>query len=40
MSFDAANTTVHRAALNDIDFRNRVARGSVCNGLFVGFPVP
>jgi len=28
------NGTVHRAAANDIDFRNRAARGSVCNGLF------
>jgi len=28
-----ANGTVHRAAANDIDFRIRAARGSVCNGL-------
>ena len=28
------NDTVHRAAANDIDFKNRAARGSVCNGLF------
>ena len=27
------NVTVHRAAANDIDFRNRAARGFVCNGL-------
>ena len=27
---------VHRAAANAIDFRTRAARGSVCNGLFVG----
>jgi hypothetical protein len=27
------NGTVHRAAENDFDFRNREARGSVCNGL-------
>lgn len=32
------NVTVHRAAANDIDLRNRAARGSVCNGLF-GLPV-
>ena len=36
--FDLAqNATVHRAAANDIDFRNRTARGSVCNGLLFGF---
>ena len=28
------NATVHRAAANDIEFRNRAARGSVWNGLF------
>ena len=27
------NGTVHRAAANNFDFRNRAARGSVCNGL-------
>jgi hypothetical protein len=27
------NVTVHRAAENYVDFRNRAARGSVCNGL-------
>ena len=27
------NVTVHRAAANDVDFRTRAARGSVCNGL-------
>jgi hypothetical protein len=32
-----ANATVHRAAANDIDFRNRATRGSVCNGLFCLF---
>ncbi len=26
------NVTVHRAAANDIDFKTRAARGSVCNG--------
>jgi hypothetical protein len=29
------NDSVHRAAANDIDFRNRAARGSVCNGLLL-----
>jgi hypothetical protein len=29
------NVPVHRAAANDVDFRTRAARGSVCNGLFV-----
>ena len=29
------NATVHRAAANGFDFRNRAARGSVWNGLFV-----
>jgi hypothetical protein len=28
------NATVHRAAANDVDFKNRPTRGSVCNGLF------
>jgi hypothetical protein len=28
-----ANVTVHRAAVNDVDFRTRAARSSVCNGL-------
>ncbi len=28
------NVTVHRAAVDDIEFRTRAARGSVCNGLF------
>lgn len=32
-----ANATVHRAAANDVDFEDRAARGSVWNGLFVGF---
>ena len=27
------NVTVHRAAANDINFKTRAARGSVCNGL-------
>ena len=27
---------VDRAAANDFQFQNRAARGSVCNGLFVG----
>ena len=27
------NATVHRAAANDVDFRNRAARGSGWNGL-------
>jgi len=27
------NDTVHPAAANDIDFKTRAARGSVCNGL-------
>ena len=26
-----------RAAANDIDFKSRATRGSVCNGLFVAF---
>jgi len=30
------NGTVHRAAANDMDFMNRSARGSVCNGLLFG----
>jgi hypothetical protein len=29
------NATVHRAAANDVDFKTRATRGSVCNGLFV-----
>ena len=29
----ARNDTVHPAAANDIDFKTRAARGSVCNGL-------
>ncbi|MFN5707851.1 MAG: hypothetical protein ACK48X_07340 [Planctomycetota bacterium] len=33
--FKPTNATVHRAAANDIDFRNRAARGSVCNGLLL-----
>jgi hypothetical protein len=32
-SYHRYNATVHRAAANDFDFRNRAARGSVCNGL-------
>jgi hypothetical protein len=28
------NDIVHPAAANDIDFKTRAARGSVCNGLF------
>ncbi len=32
-STQSDNVTVHRAAANDIDFRSRAARGSVCNGL-------
>jgi len=28
------NDSVHRAAANDFPFRDRVARGSECNGLF------
>jgi hypothetical protein len=37
-----ANATVHQAAANDFNFRNRAARGSVCNGLFAacGFVRP
>jgi len=31
------NVTVHGAAANDVDFRTRAARGSVCNGLLPGF---
>jgi hypothetical protein len=31
--FFLCNVTVHRAAANDVDFRIRAARGSVCNGL-------
>jgi hypothetical protein len=31
------NDTVHRAAANDIDFKTRATRGSVCNGLFCYF---
>jgi hypothetical protein len=30
------NVPVHRAAANDIDFRIRTTRGSVCNGLLFG----
>ncbi len=29
-------SAVLRAAAHDVDFRNRAARGSVCNGLFAG----
>jgi hypothetical protein len=34
MKLYSGNGTVHPAAANDIDFKTRVARGSVCNGLF------
>ncbi len=30
------NGTVHRVAANDVDYRIRAARGSVCNGLSCG----
>jgi hypothetical protein len=30
-----ANDPVHRAAANDVDFRTRAARGSVCNGIVI-----
>ena len=33
------NGWVHRAAANDIDFKTRAARGSVCNPLLSGVPV-
>jgi hypothetical protein len=36
-AFQADNDPVHRAAANDVDFRTRAARGSVCNGLLAGF---
>jgi hypothetical protein len=35
----SANDGVHRAAANDIDFKSRAARGSVCNALFATISV-